>query len=101
MADSGLRTRTASTTEQALEILDQYPGGYRAHRSARSCSLGGLELLKRIRESYPQTAVIVLTQYGTIESAVEATRIGRRRLRHEAFSHSRTARQAGPCGPLA
>lgn len=23
--DSGLRTRTASTTEQALEILDQWP----------------------------------------------------------------------------
>ena len=40
--------------------------------------LGGLELLKRIRETYPQTAVIVLTQYGTIESAVEATRMGPR-----------------------
>ena len=38
--------------------------------------LGGLELLKRIREFYPQTAVIVLTQYGTIENAVQATRIG-------------------------
>ena len=38
--------------------------------------LGGVELLKRIRETYPQTAVIVLTQYGTIESAVEATRMG-------------------------
>ena len=38
--------------------------------------LGGLELLKRIRETYPGTAVIVLTQYGTIESAVEATRMG-------------------------
>lgn len=25
VADSGLRTRTASTTEQALEILEQYP----------------------------------------------------------------------------
>ncbi len=25
VADSGLRTRTAATTEQALEILEQYP----------------------------------------------------------------------------
>jgi DNA-binding NtrC family response regulator len=33
-------------------------------------------LLKRVRTSYPQTAVLVLTQYGTIESAVEATRLG-------------------------
>jgi DNA-binding NtrC family response regulator len=38
--------------------------------------IGGLELLKRVRSSYPQTAVLVLTQYGTIESAVEATRLG-------------------------
>jgi two-component system response regulator HydG len=38
--------------------------------------LGGLELLKRVRESHPHIAVIVLTQYGTIESAVEATRMG-------------------------
>jgi len=38
--------------------------------------IGGLELLKRVRTSYPQTAVLVLTQYGTIESAVEATRLG-------------------------
>jgi two-component system response regulator HydG len=29
-----------------------------------------------VRTSYPQTAVLVLTQYGTIESAVEATRLG-------------------------
>ena len=38
--------------------------------------LGGLELLKRVRRDFPQTAVLVLTQYGTIESAVEATRLG-------------------------
>ena len=38
--------------------------------------IGGLALLKRIRESYPQTSVMVLTQYGTIESAVEATKMG-------------------------
>jgi two-component system response regulator HydG len=75
VADSGLRTRTASTTEQALEILDQYPIDI-VITDIRVPQLGGLELLKRIREVYPQTAVMVLTQYGTIESAVEATRLG-------------------------
>jgi hypothetical protein len=39
----------------------------------------GLELLKRVSELYPQLSVIVLTQYGTIDSAIEATRIGARR----------------------
>jgi two-component system response regulator HydG len=75
VADAGLRTRTASTTEQALEILDQAPVDI-VITDLRVPHMGGLELLKRIRASYPQTAVMVLTQYGTIESAVEATRMG-------------------------
>ena len=75
VAESGLRARTASTTEQALEILDQYPVDI-VMTDLRVPQLGGIELLKRVRETYPQTAVIVLTQYGTIESAVEATRMG-------------------------
>ena len=75
VADSGLRTRTAPTTELALEILDQAPIDI-VITDLRVPQIGGIELLKRIREMYPQTAVIVLTQYGTIESAVEATRIG-------------------------
>ena len=75
VTDSGLRTRTASTTEQALEILDQMPVDILI-TDLRVPQLGGLELLKRVRISYPQTAVMVLTQYGTIESAVEATRLG-------------------------
>ena len=74
-ADSGLRPRTASTTEQAIEILEQYPVDI-VITDLRVPERGGIELLKIIRESYPQTAVIVLTQYGTIESAVEATRMG-------------------------
>ena len=75
VTDSGLRTRTASTTEQALEILDQIPVDILI-TDLRVPQIGGLELLKRVRTSYPQTAVLVLTQYGTIESAVEATRLG-------------------------
>jgi DNA-binding NtrC family response regulator len=75
VTDSGLRTRTASTTEQALEILDQMPVDILI-TDLRVPQIGGLEFLKRVRSSYPQTAVLVLTQYGTIESAVEATRLG-------------------------
>jgi DNA-binding NtrC family response regulator len=75
VADAGLRTRTASTTEQALEILDQYPIDL-VITDLRVPQIGGIELLKRVRESFAQTAVIVLTQYGTIESAVEETRMG-------------------------
>ena len=75
ITDSGLRTRVASTTEQALEILEQWPVEILI-TDLRVPQMGGLELLKRVRQEFPQTAVLVLTQYGTIESAVEATRLG-------------------------
>lgn len=38
--------------------------------------LGGLELLEKVRERAPDTAVIVLTGFGSIGSAVEAMRKG-------------------------
>jgi len=71
----GLRVRTASTTEQALEELDQYPVDI-VITDLKVPQLGGLELLRRIREHYPHVSVLVLTQYGTIQTAVEATRLG-------------------------
>src|SRR5437660_5798757 len=36
----------------------------------------GVELLKQVHDSHPEVAVVVLTQYGTIESAVGVTRKG-------------------------
>jgi len=75
VVDAGLHVRTAATTEEALDILEQQPIDI-VITDIRVPQIGGIELLKHIRELYPQTAVIVLTQYGTIESAVEATRMG-------------------------
>ncbi len=72
---AGLRVRTAATTDQALEILELFPVDI-VVTDLKVPQLGGLELLKRIRASFPQIAVMVLTQYGTIETAVEATRLG-------------------------
>ncbi len=74
-AETGLRVRTASTTEQALEILEQYPVDI-ALTDLRVPELGGIELLRHMRANFPQIAVLVLTAYGTIETAVEATRLG-------------------------
>ena len=38
--------------------------------------LSGIELLRRAKELSPQTLVILMTAYGTIETAVEAMRLG-------------------------
>ncbi len=58
----------------SFEILAQMPVDILITDS-RVPEIGGVELPKRVRESYPQTAVMVLTQYGTIDSAVEALRL--------------------------
>jgi DNA-binding NtrC family response regulator len=73
--EAGLRVRTTGTTELALEILEQAPIDI-VVTDLKVPQLGGLELLRRIRAAYPHIAVVVLTQYGTIETAVEAMRAG-------------------------
>ena len=38
--------------------------------------VNGFELLKLVRKRYPETAVIMITGYGTIEDAVRAMKHG-------------------------
>ena len=71
----GLEVHSAATTELGLELLEESPVDILI-TDLRVPQLGGLEFLKRVRASYPQIAIIVLTQYGTIQTAVEATRLG-------------------------
>ena len=73
--ETGLHVYASATTEQALEILELYPVDI-VLTDLKVPQLGGLELLKQIHVNHPQIAVMVLTQYGTIATAVEATRSG-------------------------
>jgi DNA-binding NtrC family response regulator len=73
--DAGLHVHTSETTEQALDILDQYPIDI-VVTDLKIPQIGGLELIKKIREGNPHVSIVVLTQYGTIETAIEATRLG-------------------------
>jgi len=73
--EAGLKVHFAETTEEALELLDRSAVDILL-TDLKVPELGGLELLKRVRTHYPHVATIVLTQYGTIETAIEATRLG-------------------------
>ncbi len=72
---TGMKATTVASAEEALEVLEN---------SAVDIVLtdlmlqrtSGLELLKRVHDTNPTLPVIVLTQYGTIDSAVAATRLG-------------------------
>src|SRR5712692_1060765 len=74
-ASCGMKALVASTVAEALEHLETHAIDIVVTDLMLPPS-SGLELLKQVREIHPQVAVVVLTQYGSIASAVEATRMG-------------------------
>lgn len=64
-----------STSEEALAIMELSPVDILL-TDLRSPGTSGLELLKKVSVAFPDVAVVMLTQYGTLDSAVEATRMG-------------------------
>jgi DNA-binding NtrC family response regulator len=71
----GMKAIAASSVEEALRHLETHAVDIIVTDLLLPPS-SGLDLLKQVHEMYPQVAVVVLTQYGTIDSAVAATRMG-------------------------
>ena len=71
----GMKVSAATTAEEALEVLESRAVDIML-TDLKLQQSNGLELLKRVHDLYPQVAVVVLTQFGTIDSAVAATRMG-------------------------
>ncbi|MFI5092255.1 MAG: sigma-54-dependent transcriptional regulator [Candidatus Acidiferrales bacterium] len=71
----GMKAIVAGTVEEALRRLESSAVDIIVTDLILPPS-SGLDLLKQVHEMYPQVAVVVLTQYGTIDSAVAATRMG-------------------------
>jgi two-component system response regulator HydG len=75
LREAGHRVGEAADGASALEQIAQ--GTYDVVLTdLRMPTLDGMELLKAVQRSSPQTQVIVMTAYGTIQSAVEAIRHG-------------------------
>ncbi len=73
--ECGMRVADVSTGEEALDVLEMSPVDILL-TDLRLPGASGLELLKRVTVTHPDVAVVMLTQYGTIDSAVQATRMG-------------------------
>ncbi len=71
----GASVDRAESGEQALDLLsrDFYDIMF---VDIKMPGMSGFELLKKVRESFPTTVVVIITAYGTVEHAVEAMKLG-------------------------
>jgi DNA-binding NtrC family response regulator len=71
----GMKTTAVATAEEASEFLEYSPIDILL-TDLQLPGASGLALLKKVRDLYPEMALMVLTQFGSIDSAVEVTRLG-------------------------
>ena len=72
---SGHKVATAASGNEALERLEKTPFDL-LFVDIKMPGMDGIELLAQVKEKYPETLVIIITAYGSIESAVNAMKIG-------------------------
>lgn len=71
----GIPVQTAGDGEEALQKLRE--GLFElVFLDLKMPGMDGMDVLRRIKEGWPTVRVIIITAYGTIESAVEAMKLG-------------------------
>ena len=75
LQQAGYEASTAADGQSALDLLVRHPQDL-VITDLKMPGMSGIELLTRIRDEYPEIIVILVTAFGTIESAVEAMRLG-------------------------
>jgi two-component system NtrC family response regulator len=72
---TGYDTVAVSDVPEALEVMNRLPFDL-VITDLNLPGLSGLDLLKKVRDAFPETAVVLVTAYGTVETAVEAMKMG-------------------------
>ncbi|MCB9791932.1 MAG: sigma-54-dependent Fis family transcriptional regulator [Alphaproteobacteria bacterium] len=75
LGHAGYAVRVAESGEQALELLAEAPAELLIS-DLRMPGMGGLALLERLRAEHPETLSLVITAHGTLDSAIQALRLG-------------------------
>jgi len=75
LEQDGYSVVTAASAQQAFSLL-QLRGYDLVITDLRMPGLSGMEVLKQVKSQYSETVVIVLTAFGTVETAVEAMKAG-------------------------
>ena len=72
---AGYEVLTRASGEDAIDCLKNEDVDL-ALTDKRLPGMDGVELVRRLKAEHPELAIVVMTAYGTIESAVEAVRLG-------------------------
>jgi two-component system response regulator HydG len=72
---TGHRVDAAASGFEALEKLEKFPFEL-LFVDIKMPGMNGIELLGKVKEEYPDTFVVIITAYGSIETAVEAMKLG-------------------------
>lgn len=75
IADEDTELSLAASGEEAVELLERAPFDILI-TDLNMPGIDGLTLLKRARQLYPDILALIITGYGSLESAVEAIRSG-------------------------
>ena len=75
LMEEGFSVDTAATGAEAIELFDQ-GGHHLAICDLQLPDMDGLEVMRHMKDARPTTEVIVVTGYGSVARAVEATKAG-------------------------
>jgi two-component system response regulator HydG len=71
----GHRTRSAESGKRGLDLLEEATADL-VITDLKMAPLDGIEVLRRVKKTTPETLVMVITAHGTIEKVVEAMKLG-------------------------
>ncbi|HMU54535.1 MAG TPA: sigma-54 dependent transcriptional regulator [Nitrospira sp.] len=75
LSKQGYDVRGVGSGEEALEELT-HGGAELVITDLKMPGMGGIEFIRRLKAAWPETEVVVMTAYGSIDTAVEAMRSG-------------------------
>jgi DNA-binding NtrC family response regulator len=75
LRDIGFQVDTAADGEEALAMLEE-DAYWLMLLDLKMPGLGGMDVLRRVRSVQPEIRVLIITAHGTVESAVEAMKLG-------------------------
>jgi len=91
---SGHDVRAADGGQLALKMMDEAYFDL-VFLDVKMPDVGGLDILKTIKARYPDVMVVMITAFGSVENAVQAMKLGAKRLPDEALRPGAPERSRG------